>query len=161
KSNSLKRASREGETPENLGARPAISEERIEEALRALVLIFEDQEARLPNKEARILELNLLDSLRQRGIKHALAVALIDRMINEGVFKTEQRLYQDIREWTSLHGSKTVDSGTRTGRALLITPQRWHAFLARQSIDWAPKAQNKIPPAKRTRPMSLQEAARY
>jgi hypothetical protein len=107
---------------------PNFGEADFRRALNELDLLLQDQEWPAAGY-ARLRQNELVIRLRERGITRALAVALLDRLIGEGVFEAGKSFIK-IREWTSLDGSRTVDEGSEVSRYLHVTPERWYSHLA-------------------------------
>jgi hypothetical protein len=116
---------------------PIFTEADLCRATDALDVLFQNDAP--PEEETEIPEGRLVASLQEGGITSALAVALIERLIADGVFKVGQRSFIALRQSYYLDGG-TADTWSEISRCLQITRERWYCWLAEHKSRRGPTA---------------------
>jgi hypothetical protein len=116
--------------------RPIFTDAELRSAFDALDTLIQNEE--LPPAKAYlgggIIEGDLVQELRQQGITFALAAALLDRMIGEGVIREGAKKVFELHSLTTslAPDATTVDTGSRCWRVLFIDPATWYAHRSRR-----------------------------
>jgi hypothetical protein len=106
---------------------PTFTSGDLRRAVDALDLVFQDEEP--PAEESKIRQNELIEQLKQHGITRGLALALIERLITEGVLQAGEE-FVDIQTTVRFDGQQS--SHITPNRFLLITRDRWYTYLAKE-----------------------------
>jgi hypothetical protein len=104
---------------------PVFTQADLDRALDALDLCFQDQT--WPEGEARFRRGLLIEDVRERNITRALAEALVDKLVSEGIFRMDGTAH--IRTSIPLAGT---DQTTEIDPYIFTTRERWYTCLSQR-----------------------------